>query len=1147
MFTFSLPIKPGMKTSLGDLQGASISLAIYSAAQKSSQPLLLIVPDVATANQLERELQFFRGNENLTLLNFPDWETLPYDQFSPHPDIISDRLKAFDQLLQFSKGIVIVAVSTLIQRLAPREFLQGRHFSLKTGQQLIIQSFSDRLTSAGYHNVTQVMQHGEYAIRGSIIDVFPMGSSLPFRIDLLDDEIDSLRSFDVETQRTLEVVDSINMLPAHEFPLDADGISHFRQTWREKFTTNPLQSPLYQSVSQGQSPAGIEYYLSLFFDHTDSFFDYIKPQTLIALLGDIYPNASRFTQEINERYEQLRWDVERPILPPNQVFLSTEELFEQIGKFPQLQFQAELVEPKNNNHNFATQTPPELFTDPQSAQPLHRLKQWLDSHEERVLFVAESSGRREVLENLLAQLKLTPKFFPCWQDFLADQGRYGITVAALDRGMSLLEPPVAIIAESQLFGQQVMQRRMRMRKRPGQDAEFIVRDLTELKIGAAVVHIDHGVGRYLGLQTIKTGEREVEYLSLEYADNAKLYVPISSLHLISRYSAADVEHAPLHRLGSGQWDKVKRKASEKLRDVAAELLNIYAQRAATEGFSFAPPDHNYTAFAAAFPFETTPDQQQAIDQVIADMVSTRSMDRVVCGDVGFGKTEVAMRAAFMAVQSHKQVGVLVPTTLLAEQHLHSFQDRFAKWPIRVEAISRFRSAAEQNKIIEELAKGKIDIIIGTHKLLQENIKFKELGLLIVDEEHRFGVRQKERIKAMRANVDLLTLTATPIPRTLNMALASIRDLSIIATPPAKRLSVKTFVREYNKSLVREAVLREVLRGGQVYFLHNEVQTIERMAHELQEQLPEVRIGVAHGQMRESSLEQIMVDFYHQRFNVLLATTIIESGIDIPNANTIIMNRADRLGLAQLHQLRGRVGRSHHQAYAYLLIPPPDLITPDAKKRLEAIESLENLGAGFMLANYDLEIRGAGELLGEEQSGHIHEIGFSLYMELLEETLTALRAGKDPLLEKPLHQGTEIDLKVAALIPEDYLPDVHTRLMLYKRISNAKDTAQLDDLQVEMIDRFGLLPPAAKNLFRIAELKLQAQPLGIRKIDAGSNEGVLEFIPNPPINPVNLIQLIQKQPQRYKLLGNEKLRFNFSAETIDQKIKFINELIDKIKG
>lgn len=1144
MLKFPLPEKAGQRINLGELKGASISWAIYSAAQNADQPLVLITPDVATANQIERELLFFKGEDSLSIVNFPDWETLPYDQFSPHPDIISDRLKAFDQLLQISKGILLVAVSTLIQRLAPKEYLQGTSFSLKTGQKLLIKDFSDRLESAGYHHVGQVMQHGEYAIRGSIIDIFPMGTNQPYRIDLLDDEIDSLRSFDTETQRTLEVIDSISLLTAHEFPLDANGISHFRQAWREKFSSNPLQSPLYQSVSQGQSPPGIEYYLSLFFDYTHTFFDYLKPNSLIALLEDIYPSATRFSQEINERYEQLRWDVERPILPPNEVFLSTEQLFAKIGTFPQLQFQAAAVPLKNNNRNFASQEPPQLFTEHQAAQPLHRLSQWLETHEERVLFVAETAGRREVLENLLSALKLVPKFFPHWHNFLDDGTQYGITVAPLDRGLHLTEPALVIIAESQLFGQQVMQRRLR--KRPGQDADFIVRDLTELKIGAPVVHIDHGVGRYLGLQTIKTGDREVEYLSLEYADNAKLYVPIASLHLISRYSAAEVEHAPLNRLGSGQWEKVKRKATEKLRDVAAELLHIYAQRAAKQGFGFAPPDQHYAAFAAAFPFETTPDQQQAIDQVITDMVSTRCMDRVICGDVGFGKTEVAMRAAFIAVQSHKQVGVLVPTTLLAEQHLHSFQDRFAKWPVRIEAISRFRSTAEQNKIIDELKQGKIDIIIGTHKLLQENIKFKQLGLLIVDEEHRFGVRQKERIKAMRAEVDLLTLTATPIPRTLNMALANIRDLSIIATPPAKRLSVKTFVREYNKSLMREAILREILRGGQVYFLHNEVQTIERMAHELQEQLPEVRIGVAHGQMRESNLEQIMVDFYHQRFNVLLATTIIESGIDIPNANTIIMNRADRLGLAQLHQLRGRVGRSHHQAYAYLLIPPADLITADAKKRLEAIESLENLGSGFMLANYDLEIRGAGELLGEEQSGHIHEIGFSLYMELLEETLAALKAGKEPLLDKPLHQGAEIDLKVAALIPEDYLPDVHTRLMLYKRISNAKNVEQLDDLQVEMIDRFGMLPPAAKNLFRTAELKLKAQPLGIRKIDAGLDEGVLEFIPNPPINAGSLIQLIQKQPQRYKLIGNEKLRFSFTAETVEQKSRFIEELLDKIK-
>lgn len=1140
----SIPDQPGLRFTAGNLKGSSISWAIYNAAKNAEKITLVITADVAVANQLQRELNFFKSEESFPILNFPDRETLPYDFFSPHPDIISERLSTLNQLLQLKKGIVLVSVSTLMQRLSPREYLDGTGFVLTVGQKLPINDFRERLTQAGYRHVSQVYEHGEYAVRGSIIDIFPMGSVSPYRIDLFEDEIDSLRRFDTETQRTTEVIKKIDLLPAHEFPLDQQAIAEFRQRWRERFPGNPLESPLYTAVSQGQSPAGIEFYLPLFFEKLGQLVDYLPQNSIMAFVEDVYSAANRYWQEVNERYEQLRYDVQKPLFSPAEIFIPVEDLFSVLKQFPQIRFQAESVIDQIHSHNFATETPPLLPVEHQAAQPLHHLAEWLQNFSGRVLFCAETAGRREVLEGLFADLQLRPKYFENWNTFVDSDIKYGITIAPIDRGLFLFEPLLALMTESQLFGEQVLQRRLR--KRAVMEPDAIIRDLTELKIGSPVVHIEHGVGRYLGLQTIKTAEIDMEYLTLEYADSAKLYVPISALHLIGRYTGADGEHAPLHRLGSGQWDKIKRKAAEKLRDVAAELLNIYAQRAAKKGFSFKKPDQHYLAFASSFPFEETPDQLQAIQDVINDMTSERCMDRVVCGDVGFGKTEVAMRAAFMAVQSHKQVGVLVPTTLLAEQHLHSFQDRFAKWPVRVEAISRFRSKQEQTKIIEDLKNGKIDIVIGTHRLLQENIEFKSLGLLIVDEEHRFGVRQKERIKAMRAEVDLLTLTATPIPRTLNMAMSGIRDLSIIATPPAKRLSVKTFVREYAKSLIREAVMRETLRGGQVYFLHNEVQSIERMAGDLQQLVPDLRIGIAHGQMRESTLEHIMVDFYHQRFNILVCSTIIESGIDVPTANTIIINRADRFGLAQLHQLRGRVGRSHHQAYAYLLTPPDSALTPDAKKRLSAIESLEDLGSGFTLATHDLEIRGAGELLGEEQSGHILELGFTLYMEMLEDTVEALKQGKEPLLDKPMRTGTEVDLKIPALIPEDYLPDIQTRLMFYKRIANANNIDQLNDLQVEMIDRFGLLPKQAKNLFWISELKLKAAPMGVKKIDAGQSDGVIEFNANPVINLAALIQLVQKQSQHYKLIGNEKLRFNFKAETVEERFGVVEKLLDLLK-
>lgn len=988
------------------------------------------------------------------------------------------------------------------------------------------------------------MEHGEYALRGSILDVFPMGCSEPYRIDLFDNEIDSLRIFDPQTQRTLETIEEIRLLPAHEFPLTPDAITHFRQAWRERFHGNPAESALYQSITRGESAPGIEYYLPLFFDQTMTLFSYLPPSSLIVSVGDVYTAATHFWNEISERYEQLRHDITKPILSPQEVFIPVERLFEQINAHTQLQLQADTIVEKTGAENANVHELPDLSVDHQASMPLHKLQSWLNETHARVVFSTDTAGRREVLESLLREQHIHPTFYETWADVFQDSAALGIIISPFDKGFYAEKPPFALMTESELFGAQVKQ--SRLRKKREQEAENIIRDLTELKIGSPVVHMDHGVGRYMGLQTITTAGQEAEYLTLEYEGGAKLYVPISALNVISRYSGAEVEHAPLHRLGSGRWEKSKRKAMEKIRDVAAELLHIYAQRAAKPGFAFAKPDQHYLAFVAAFPFEETIDQEQAIANVIEDMTSQRCMDRLICGDVGFGKTEVAMRAAFLAVQSGKQIAVLVPTTLLAEQHLHTFQDRFAKWPVRIEAISRFRSTKEQAKMIEDLKDGKIDIVIGTHKLLQPAIQFKALGLLVVDEEHRFGVRQKERIKTMRAEVDLLTLTATPIPRTLNMALANIRDLSIIATPPARRLSVKTFVRAYDKPLIREAIMRETLRGGQAYFLHNEVRNIERVAQELQVLLPEVRIAIAHGQMREQTLERVMVDFYHQRFNVLLSTTIIESGIDVPTANTIIINNADHFGLAQLHQLRGRVGRSHHQAYAYLLTPPEDELTADAKKRLNAIASLEELGSGFTLATHDLEIRGAGELLGEEQSGHIQEIGFSLYMELLDETVKALKEGKELSLDKPFASQTEVDLKIPALIPAHYLPDVHTRLVLYKRIANAKNVDQLEDLQVEMIDRFGLLPPQAKHLFRIAELKLMAAGMQVKKIEAGKDSGVIEFMPNPTINMAMLIQLVQKQSQHYKLIGNEKLKFTVIEDTAEAKFKLVEDLLTKLK-
>jgi transcription-repair coupling factor (superfamily II helicase) len=1135
-----LPKKSGDKLKFGNLQGSSLALVISMAARENSAPSLVITTDTLAADQLETALKFFAPD--LTILNFPAWETLPYDNFSPHQDIISQRLLTLSRLPHITQGILIVPITSLLQRLSPRNYLDGAGFILERGEKINLDDMRKRLESSGYRCVGQVMEHGDFAVRGSLLDLFPSGSEYPYRIDLFDCEVDSIRTFDPETQRSIEQVEKIGLLPAREYPLTEEAIKRFRENWRENFSGNPTLCPIYQDVSQGFSPPGIEYYLPLFFENTQTLLDYLPSNSLIFQAENIHQSAENFWKEITERYEQSRYDTTRPIIPPNKLYLSVSDLFSQLNSFAQIQLQSASLASSTSQINFDTQALPEVSINNKAEQPLGNLQKFLAQAERRILFCAETAGRQEALLDLLKTISIQPQHFSSWENFLQSSELIGIVITPIEEGLYLTSPSLVLIAESQLFGQQIMQRRRRKSKQFDSDA--IVKNLAELNMGSPVVHIDHGVGRYLGLQTLNLGDVPGEFLTLEYANDAKLYVPVSSLHLISRYSGMDLENAPLNKLGSDQWDKAKRKAAEQVSDVAAELLDVYAQRAARKGYAFQIPDGMYAAFSQAFPFEETPDQQQAIEQVIADMKSPLSMDRLVCGDVGFGKTEVAMRAAFIAVHDGKQVVILVPTTLLAQQHYENFKDRFAQWPVTVEVISRFRSAQEQKKVLEKLENGTVDILIGTHRLLQKDVHVKNLGLLIIDEEHRFGVQQKEKLKALRAEVDVLTLTATPIPRTLNMTLSGLRELSIIATPPARRLSIKTFVRERNTSLIREAILRELLRGGQVFFLHNDVQSIEKCAHEIESLVPEARVVIAHGQMPERELERVMADFYHRHFNVLVCSTIIETGIDIPTANTIIMDRADKFGLAQLHQLRGRVGRSHHQAYAYLMTPPKKAMTPDAVKRLDAIANFEDLGAGFMLATHDLEIRGAGEVLGEEQSGNMQAIGFTLYMELLDRAVAALKSGKEPALEKPLRHGTEIDLQIPALIPENYIPDIHMRLVFYKRIASAVNKEDLNDLQVELIDRFGLLPQPLKNLFEITELKQKAQLLGIHKIDATAKGVRFEFDAKPNVDPAIIIKLIQSYPDQYKLEGATRLRFITSQEKAEEKITNVAKVLER---
>ncbi len=1124
----------------GQLYGAAPALLIAAAAARYRGLVLVIAPDSQTAARLNTELRVF-GGPNLEILAFPDWETLPYDGFSPHQDILSQRLAALCRLPQRQRGVLVAPVATLMQRLAPRDYLDRYALLLTVGERLDLPDFRLRLEAAGYACVSQVADRGEFAVRGSILDLFPMGAARPYRIELFDDEVESIRAFDPDTQLSVDKVKRIELLPAREFALDKDSIARFRQGWRRRFEGDPQRSPIYREVSAGHAPGGIEYYLPLFFEQPATLFDHLPQSTLAIRLDGVDAAMTLFQEQIMDRYEQRRYDAERPLLPPPLLFLEAVQVEQALARYPRV----ELQETGNGGINFPTAPPPALPLQLRQERPAAALEQFLAEFAGRTLIAAESAGRREVLLDLLRGYGLRPAVCGNWAEFLErEELKLALTVAPLDQGLLLTDPPLAIIAEPQLYGDRARQTRRRVASR---DPETIIRNLTDLSLGAPIVHEQHGIGRYAGLERLEVAGIDGEFVVVEYAGSDRLYVPVASLHLLSRYTGAAAEHAPLHKLGSGQWEKVKRKAAEQATDAAAELLDLYARREARPGHAFTLSETEYAAFAAAFPFEETADQQTAIAAVIADLRSGKPMDRVVCGDVGFGKTEVAMRAAFVAVQDGRQVAVLTPTTLLAQQHHQNFLDRFADWPVRIELLSRFRSAKQQAETIKALTEGKVDILIGTHKLLQDSVQFKQLGLVVVDEEHRFGVRHKERLKALRTEVDILTLTATPIPRTLNLAMAGLRDLSIIATPPAGRLAVKTFVGQWNPATIREACQRELKRGGQIYFLHNEVETIQRMAAQIAELAPGARIAVAHGQMRERDLEQVMLDFYHRRCNLLICTTIIESGIDVPSANTILINRADKLGLAQLHQLRGRVGRSHHRAYAYLIVPPKPAMTTDAIKRIEAIESLEDLGAGFLLASHDLEIRGAGELLGEQQSGQIHEVGFTLYMDLLERAVAALKAGKIPHLDQPLDHGPEIDLQSPALIPDDYLPDVHSRLILYKRIASAHDEGELRELQVEMIDRFGLLPAPVKTLFRATGLKLRALPVGVKKIEAGLKGGRLVFGPEPKIDAAKLVRLIQQQPKSYKLDGKDKLRFIKALPDVESRAVAVEDLLEQIAG
>ncbi|MFC5520199.1 transcription-repair coupling factor [Polaromonas jejuensis] len=1127
----------------------ALLLARLGQREKAAGKLTAIITsDAATAQRLMEEIAFFAPDLRCAL--FPDWETLPYDTFSPHQDLISERLATLWRIQQRDKetgaDVVIVPATTALYRLAPPGFLAGYTFEFKVKQKLDEAKLKAQLTLAGYSHVTQVVSPGEYAVRGGLIDLFPMGSPVPYRVDLFDDEIDSIRTFDPDSQRSLYPVPEVRLLPGREFPMDDDARAKFRKRWRELLEGDPTKSRIYKDMGNGVATAGIEYYLPLFFEETASVFDYLGRQAMVVLHGELEPAFQRFWQDTRDRYRLVKDAPDRPALPPEALFLGSEQFYARANDYAQLAIRS-TVQDIGDNAQF--QKLGEMAVVRGAEDPLARFKSHVGNTAHRVLLLAESDGRRESLLDFLRASNVSPPAFDSLEDFQASEEKLGIATAALNTGFSWLEEGLDFVTETELFAAGVTTRRRNKKQEQVSDVEALIKDLSELNVGDPVVHSAHGIGRYRGLINMDLGQEKnadgtpslQEFLHLEYADKATLYVPVSQLHLISRYTGVSAEEAPLHKLGSGQWEKAKRKAAEQIRDSAAELLNIYARRAAREGHAFRYSPGDYEAFANDFGFEETADQRAAIHAVIQDMISPRPMDRLVCGDVGFGKTEVALRAAFIAITGGKQVALLAPTTLLAEQHYQTLVDRFAKWPVKVAEMSRFRSGKEINAAIKGLADGSVDIVVGTHKLLSQDVKFQRLGLLIIDEEHRFGVRHKETMKAMRAEVDVLTLTATPIPRTLGMALEGLRDLSVIATAPQRRLAIKTFVRSESNGVIREAVLRELKRGGQVYFLHNEVETIENRRQKLEEILPEARIAIAHGQMPERELERVMKDFVAQRYNLLLCSTIIETGIDVPSANTIVMSRADKFGLAQLHQLRGRVGRSHHQAYAYLMVPDIEGLTKQAGQRLEAIQQMEELGSGFYLAMHDLEIRGTGEVLGENQSGNMLEVGFQLYNEMLSEAVASLKAGREPDLLSPLSVTTEINLHAPALLPNDYCGDVHLRLSFYKKLATARKTEQIDDLLEEIVDRFGKLPPQAQTLIDVHRLRVIAKPYGVVKVDAASGAINITFKKDPPIDSMAIMHLIQKN-RHIKLAGNDKLRIERALENPKDRAQMVRDVL-----
>ena len=1109
----------------GGLANSSRSLMIAELSY-IQKPLLIITPDIQSAELLQTEYQFFRPN-NLAPIYFPDKEILPYDMFSPHQDIISERLRVLATISDISSGIIITSLPSLLSYLPPKQHVINYSLQLQCSQTINIESFREKLINSGYINVNQVLEHGEFLVRGSILDIYPMGSKLPIRVELFDNTITTLRTFNTETQITIEKVDSINILPANEYALTEDAISTFRMSWRATFKGNPLNSPVYEAISEGRSIAGIEAYLPLFFDETCTLFDYLPNNTVVMQYSaDNNKQALQaYWEDIEHRYEQHRYDITRPCLPPKDLFLSSDLFFQKLKPYQLININDN--QNKNNHIDFQCDMLPKISESIKSSQPMKKLSEFIGSFNGRALITADSTGRQEIMMQQLHKAKIDVTVVSSWQEFLSSDAKTCITTSYIQHGFKSQSSNIALISESDCYLDFVSQRRTR--KKPTSDAATFIKSLAELSINDYIVHIDHGIGQYLGLTMINTGNIQAEYLTLVYENEDKIFVPVTSLHLISRYASHDNEHVQLHKLGSAIWDRQKKKAIEKINDIAAELLELYAKRASSTGHKHEVNQDDYQSFRQSFPFEETPDQLTAIDAVVQDMASKISMDRLVCGDVGFGKTEIAMQAAFIAANDGSQVALLVPTTLLAEQHYQSFCDRFSKWPISIGVISRMHSSKQQALTLKNLAEGKVDIIIGTHKLLQKNIKFNSLGLMIVDEEHRFGVKQKEQIKSIRAEVDLLTLTATPIPRTLNMALSGSRDLSIIATPPMRRLAIKTFLHKFQSSIISEAIKREILRGGQLYFLHNNVSTIHIMKEKLLAISPNAKIAIAHGQMKESFLEQTMTDFYHQKYNILLCTTIIESGIDVPSANTIIINNANKFGLAQLHQIRGRVGRSHHQAYAYLLVDEIDAISLDAQKRLDAFLSLEDLGAGFNLATHDLEIRGAGELLGDDQSGHMQSIGYSLYMEMLETAIEAIKTNKKSSDILANNKNPDIDCGITAIFPETFIPDVTTRMSLYKRINDCKSDEELNDLHVEIIDRFGLPPSVTESLLEIQRLKIIAKSMGITKIEAKAKYGYITFSSKPLIDHDQLLHLLQNNYKKYSMHKQSGIRFTLTAD------------------